>query len=115
MLCSLYVKNTKGFKTINRKQFDRLLKETIKDFEVMGDYEMVDSLNKILKHKDFKTITFSTISPLIELIVETKKRPILHPVDIEIRKEHKQMEKYIRQFLNWEVCGVNFGKFIFER
>ena len=88
---------------INKKQFNRLIKETIKDFEAMSDYKMAEDLKVILNYKNIKDATIEIVSPLIELIETTKLRPILHPVEYEIRKEHKKMEQYLRQFFNWRL------------
>ena len=92
---------------INRKQFNRLLNETIKDFEAIGHGEMVKKLRKILKCKNINDMTIPMINPLIELIVITELKPIIHPVDYEIRREHEKMKKYLQQFFQWELIKTS--------
>jgi capsule polysaccharide export protein KpsC/LpsZ len=88
---------------VNRKQFNKLLKETIKDFESTNNYKVVENLKEILNTKNIKDLTISQISPLIELIIITELQPALHAVDYQIKKEHKKMKKYINQFFDYQI------------
>jgi len=91
---------------VSRKRFDKVLKETIKDFEAASSFDFAEKLRFILNSKNIGKLRLTEVSPLIELISEDM--PILSQTDYQINKEHKIMKKYIKQFFDFGVLDNGF-------
>lgn len=108
-------------KTISKKRFNKLLKETILDFEYAGKYMgkekaliIANNLKKIYG-KDVKDLTVAEITPLVEVVIDVEIGVNMPPLSFEqmiahkqIMKEHKEMLNYIRQFFDITVIFDGF-------
>ena len=81
---------------ITRKKFNRILKETIKDFEAVNYNDFAKQLKDILNAENIGDLTLPQVSPLIELILSDS------PLGT-IQKEYKIMRAYLHSFFNFGV------------
>ena len=86
---------------ITRKKFNRILKETIKDFEAVNYNDFAKQLKDILNAENIRDLTLPQVSPLIELILSDS--PLR-----TIQKEYKIMRAYLHSFFDFGVLDNGF-------
>lgn len=79
---------------ITRKKFNRVLNETIKDFEAVNHNDFAKQLKDILNAENIRDLTLPQVSPLIELILSNS------PLRM-IQKEYKIMRAYLHSFFDF--------------
>jgi len=101
---------------INRKKFNSLVQDSIKDFETYLNLSeskiIVKNLKNIIKTKYIKDMSLNKVLTLIELILVTEIQPlnygdkeVLHH-QLAIRNEHKLIKEYLEQYF---VMNYNYG------
>lgn len=81
---------------LNKKKFDKYVKETILDFKAVGRNDLAKEYKKILKEK---YLTVVNVQPLVNLILCSEEEGYILS---QIEKEHKYMKKYLEQFFTFE-------------